>query len=73
MERHGAELINKGKCESSEEVAGNCEAQVRGFSNCFGTQVGYEVSNGECVKKVAAGCDFEIPFTSQIECEEKCL
>lgn len=75
MKRHGAELVNKGKCEVDENVAGNCEAQARGYSNCFDTTDAYEFDGKECVKKVVATCDdaAEIPFESQASCEEKCL
>jgi len=73
-ERHGAEVLYKGKCKFDEKVAGNCEAQARGFSNCSETTVGYEFDGEECVKKVVASCDnaAEIPFASKEDCEKSC-
>ena len=72
-ERHGAEVLYKGECKKDEKVAGNCKAKARGFSNCTKTTVGYEFDGKNCVKKVVAGCSAEIPFTSQADCEKKCL
>ena len=73
-QRHGAEVLYKGKCKVDKKVAGNCKAQARGFSNCATTTVGYEFDGKNCVKKVVASCDdaAEIPFTSLESCEKAC-
>lgn len=73
MRRHGAELLNKGRCKFDENIAGNCEAKVMGHSNCFKTTTGYEFNGTECVKKIAASCGpAEVPFETQESCETAC-
>jgi len=73
-ERHGAEILAEGKCEIDKEVAGNCEAKARGFSNCFDTTIGYEFDGKNCAKKVVASCNnsAEIPFETMESCESSC-
>ncbi len=72
-ERHGAEVLYKGKCKKDEKVAGNCEAQARGFSNCLKVIEAYEFDGQKCVKKMVSTCDgADIPFETKEDCEKTC-
>ncbi len=69
--RHGADILNEGLCKNAE-VQGNCEAMVRGIGNCEMEIRGFEAVSGKCREVFASGCEGEVPFGSESECEETC-
>ncbi len=71
--RHGAEIVNESFCTVDPSVAGNCEAKAMSVGNCFNVTVGYEFDGEKCMQRNVGGCEAEIPFTSQEECEAACL
>jgi len=70
--RHGAEFLSDGLCKVNEKVDGDCESEVLAVGNCTERFSGWFFDGKNCVERVVAGCEAEIPFFSQKKCEEKC-
>jgi hypothetical protein len=70
--RHGATIISDKLCEIDPTVAGNCKAKAVSIGNCFNVNVGWEFDGKKCLQRNVGGCEAEIPFATEEDCNAKC-
>lgn len=73
LERHGAELLNKGFCGRQNSFDKPCEAKVLSIGiNCNKYFTGYQFNGSECAAVNVQGCDVETPFETLEACASSC-
>ena len=72
LERHGGTYVHDWFCKVDKEQVGTCAGKAYGIGTCFNSFAGYEFDGNSCVKRYLTGCEAQIPFQTQEECERTC-